>query len=387
MSDTPPPSSSPDALVSTTIAEVARLVERLAEGLREQHAEALRTAAERASDERERAIRQASDAEAAAREQAVAEAVMEAGQQFARAEQALLAAAQSASSGTVTSQAGERELRLEAMERLLRSIVRLDEADSLLATFDTLAEAAAGEAPRSVLFLVRGSELRAWRATGIAGVAPDAGDLRCDAAVAGPLADAAREGHPVDVHPEAFAADPAHPLAALGLGGHQAGLAVPLVVDARTVAVLYADDGEVSDREVPACWPEAVQVLARHAARCLESLVARRARTESYEPGRSGSAQDVEIESREPDPDSARRFARLLVSELKLYNEKEVEVGRRAGDLLQRLAGPIERARRQYEARVPADLPGRDDYFQQELVRTLAEGDAEVLGSRRLTGA
>jgi hypothetical protein len=78
--------------------------------------------------------------------------------------------------------------------------------------------------------------------------------------------------------------------------------------------------------------------------------------------------------------EAARRFARLVVSELKLYNEPAVVAGREARDLRARLREELGRARRLYEARVPATLPGRDDYFDQEVVRTLADGDPALLG-------
>jgi hypothetical protein len=80
------------------------------------------------------------------------------------------------------------------------------------------------------------------------------------------------------------------------------------------------------------------------------------------------------------DNSSARRYARLLVSEIKLYNEAAVRVGRERRDLLTRLRPDIDRARRLYEERVPQTVASRDHLFQQELVHTLAEGDPALLG-------
>ena len=70
--------------------------------------------------------------------------------------------------------------------------------------------------------------------------------------------------------------------------------------------------------------------------------------------------------------DSARRFARLLLSEIKLYHEPAVDEGRRSHNLLTRLAPEIERARAAYDARVPVSLRTRAELFHQELVATLA---------------
>lgn len=77
----------------------------------------------------------------------------------------------------------------------------------------------------------------------------------------------------------------------------------------------------------------------------------------------------------------ARRFARLLVSEIKLYNEPKVKEGRTNNDLYDRLREDIDRSRQMYDKRVAAPVAARHDYFHQELVNTLAEGDPNKLGS------
>lgn len=77
----------------------------------------------------------------------------------------------------------------------------------------------------------------------------------------------------------------------------------------------------------------------------------------------------------------ARRFARLLISEIKLYNEQKVAEGRTEHDLYDRLREYIDRSREMYDKRVKAEVASRYDYFHGELVNTLAEGDASKLGS------
>ena len=77
----------------------------------------------------------------------------------------------------------------------------------------------------------------------------------------------------------------------------------------------------------------------------------------------------------------ARRFARLLVSEIKLYNEQKVADGRSQGDLYQRLREYIDRSREMYDKRVKPEVAQSYDYFHHELVTTLAEGDEAKLGS------
>lgn len=100
---------------------------------------------------------------------------------------------------------------------------------------------------------------------------------------------------------------------------------------------------------------------------------------------RWGSAADTELPVEVSDDErrlhnDARRFARLLVSEIKLYNEQKVRDGRLEGDLYERLREDIDRSRQMYDKRVAPPVAARYDYFHQELVNTLAEGDASKLG-------
>jgi hypothetical protein len=78
--------------------------------------------------------------------------------------------------------------------------------------------------------------------------------------------------------------------------------------------------------------------------------------------------------------EDAKRFARLVVSEIKLYNEAKVTEGRKTRDIYERLKEDIERGRQMYTDRVPAPVRDASDYFQDELVRILAGGDAGALG-------
>jgi hypothetical protein len=87
---------------------------------------------------------------------------------------------------------------------------------------------------------------------------------------------------------------------------------------------------------------------------------------------------------RSPDEDrrheEAKRFARLLVSEIRLYNEQAVQDGKKARDIYHRLKEDIDRSQEMYEQRVPAEVRANSNYFFEELVRTLADGDPDALG-------
>jgi hypothetical protein len=89
---------------------------------------------------------------------------------------------------------------------------------------------------------------------------------------------------------------------------------------------------------------------------------------------------DVTSEEERRLHNDARRFARLLVSEIKLYNEQKVTEGRQQHDLYDRLREYIDRSREMYDRRVKHEVAVKYDYFHHELVNTLAEGDVANLG-------
>ncbi|HVI09128.1 MAG TPA: hypothetical protein VND65_12630 [Candidatus Binatia bacterium] len=77
----------------------------------------------------------------------------------------------------------------------------------------------------------------------------------------------------------------------------------------------------------------------------------------------------------------AQRFARLLVDEIKLYNQAKVAEGRRNKDLYDRLKEDIEKSRGTFQKRYGNSAAATVDYFQQELLRSLAEDDISIMGA------
>ena len=77
----------------------------------------------------------------------------------------------------------------------------------------------------------------------------------------------------------------------------------------------------------------------------------------------------------------AQRFARLLMDEIKLYNQAKVAEGRKNHDLYDRLKDDIEKSRSTYQKRYGNTPAASADYFNQELIRSLAEDDVSLLGS------
>jgi hypothetical protein len=77
----------------------------------------------------------------------------------------------------------------------------------------------------------------------------------------------------------------------------------------------------------------------------------------------------------------ARRFARLLVSDIELYNKAKLAEGRKNKDLYKRMKLDIDRSRQTFEQRFGKTVGKQFDYFHDELVRTLAGNDPSLLGS------
>jgi hypothetical protein len=285
---------------------------------------------------------------------------------------------------------------MAGVTRLLESIRGLDGASSLSEVLDAVALASAREAARAAVVVLRADRIQGWKMSGFGprDKQPKSIDL--------PLAESGVIGLAVAAARAVTTRDGQSAAAGPGfetLPADRMGLAVPVIVGGRVVAVIYADgvtlDGH--ERPVPSGWPEVIEVLARHAGRCLEALTTQRA---AAPPPRiqppataSGSAGHGVTPAAGVPPagtmnqitdgvvDAARRTARLLVSEIRLFHEPAVDSGRREGNLLSRLAPQIESARKAYNEQVPAAIRSHTDFFQQELIRTLAGGDASLLGN------
>ncbi len=262
-------------------------------------------------------------------------------------------------------------------DRLADGVRSIGRARSLSEILDALVGAIGREANRSALFLVRGEQFRAWRLLGF-GRLDDDSPLEFPFSEAGILAEAVRTN--AVATNQAGGAAPT--FASLETG--RPCVALPIPLSGEVVAVLYADHESSPLSTAP------IEVLTNHAARSLEAMTAFKAARAIMSQPDSPASSNVGLASaangdgtHDADADaSARRYARLLVSEIKLYHEAAVVAGRRDGDLGQRLSAEIDRARVLYEQRVPPPVRARVDYFHDELVRTLANGDASLLEVR-----
>ena len=112
---------------------------------------------------------------------------------------------------------------------------------------------------------------------------------------------------------------------------------------------------------------EVVEVASAHAASAAAPAVA-------TDPLAGLSAEDADVHRK------AQRFARLLVDEIKLYNQAKVAEGRRNKDLYDRLKEDIDKSRGTFQKRYGSTVAASVDYFQNELVRSLAEDDLSIMG-------
>jgi hypothetical protein len=250
----------------------------------------------------------------------------------------------------------------EASQRLLEAVRARARAQSLGDTLDTLTTCAAREAGRTALLTVQGRRVHGWRFIGFGPLdRTPALDLSLESTAI--IADAVRAN-------AIMSGRSAPPFAELPSDAWC--IALPIALADEVVAVLYADGGASS-----AVNAAALEILTRYAARSIEAVTAFKVARSLTAP--SPASQPLAAPAEEDEEAAARRYARLLVSEIKLYHEDSVAAGRRDRDLTVRLGGEISRARMLYEQRVPPHVRQRAHYFEDELVRTLANGDASLV--------
>ncbi len=141
----------------------------------------------------------------------------------------------------------------------------------------------------------------------------------------------------------------------------------PVSTGERVVALLYADGPQAG------LQPDALELLATLAGAAIESrpTIPSNGLVHIGEPA----------ERVEPDLNlKARRFARVLVAEMLLYQAEQVKNGRTERDLYTALKAQIDAAREAYRSAFLEDSEGLPDYLHQELVHTLAHDDVELLG-------
>jgi hypothetical protein len=125
----------------------------------------------------------------------------------------------------------------------------------------------------------------------------------------------------------------------------------------------------------PKVEPEPAAELVEVATHAASANAAASAPAAAADPFAGMSPDDADTHRK------AQRFARLLVDEIKLYNQAKVAEGRRNKDLYDRLKEDIEKSRSTFQKRYGNTAAASGDYFQKEVVRSLAEDDYSVMGA------
>jgi hypothetical protein len=121
-------------------------------------------------------------------------------------------------------------------------------------------------------------------------------------------------------------------------------------------------------REAYVVEPDPVEEVAVAEAKTEPAIA-----TETTPAGLSAEDQDVHRK--------AQRFAKLLVDEIKLYNQAKVSDGRKNRDVYDRLKDDIEKSRATFNKRYGNTAAVSGNYFSNEVVRSLAEDDITLMGA------
>lgn len=300
-----------------------------------------------------------------------------------------------------TQSAGSGQLAPAASGVLNASISAIQESTVQADILKGLLEGVSKFSARSALFVVRGTTLAGWQARGFSeeniravnidgskGLASRAIQGRSRTSAAASEFDSSfieRQGSPWDRNATVF----------------------PLVVKDKVAALIYCDSGRESGQQSDY---SAIEVLTRHACLWLEHAAVRRhlapgadagVAAPAPSSGSTGSATaakpvaasaPVAAAISEPPIDhlpaeeqdlhkKAKRFAKLLVDEIKLYNQAKVTEGKQNRDLYKLLREDIEKSRATYDKRYGSTPVAPAKYFDSEVVRILADNDRSLMGN------
>jgi hypothetical protein len=281
------------------------------------------------------------------------------------------------------------------------AVAAVQEGNSQSEILRHLLEGAARFAGRVALFVVKGGAVNGWQGIGF----EDNDAIRnVSLESSGGLAAQAVEGRMVAAGPVAEF-DPGFENLVRTPAQNNC-MVLPLVVRDKVAALIYADGGLTTSGSMDA---SAMTALTRFAALWLEVCALRKSGVatplvEEAQTSYAAVATNVATAAASSVPASfpagvpvsspgfttdgdesdlhkkARRFAKLLVEEIKLYNQPKVAEGKQNRDLYDRLREDIEKSRATYEKRYGDSPVSSADFFNQELVRILADSDVTLMG-------
>jgi hypothetical protein len=153
----------------------------------------------------------------------------------------------------------------------------------------------------------------------------------------------------------------------------------PLIVRGRVGALLYGW-GKVDIPVVELLAQVAAGTWSALAAAALPGLVEIATAAAAAPPPVPGSAWDRLPLGEQQIHLRAQRFARVQVADIRLREPEAVRAGRERKNLYEALEKQIEAAREKFRQAFFVGCPSMVDYLHLELIRTLANDDAELLG-------
>jgi len=291
------------------------------------------------------------------------------------------------------------------LETLDRRMAELTSFLSPSEIFRALLEGTVAGAPRAAVFLMRDGRFKGWNSIGYPAAAAQSQRQTIAPADSGWLAALAGEE---DVRWRSLRAGESVPDFGQSHGADTVGL--PLRVGGKAVAILIA---ERAAGEEP--WsPAALAILCQAARLRLElDLAWRRLKTLAADTDAAGASPPSTLQrssetshaeeapktapaavateltpwsgvaagTADPDPrrEEARRYARLVATDIRLYNEEAVVVGRRQRDLAGRLGEQFQRGRDAFAQRFPDLGPEGMKLLDDAYVQVLAGGDASLI--------
>lgn len=289
-----------------------------------------------------------------------------------------------------------------ASDILNATISSIQEATAQADILKALLEGVSKFAARSALFVVRGTMLVGWQGRGFTDDTIRGLNLDGSKGLAARAID--RRGR---VSAGAIEFDPVF-TAKQGIPADGNATVFPLVVKDKVAALLYCDSGTTAGHHSDY---SAIEVLTRFTCLWLEQAAVRK-HISGAEPGAPATAAasagpstmpsyaaaaparapstttavaEPAIDNLPPEEQDlhkkARRFAKLLVDEIKLYNQGKVAEGKQNREVYKLLREDIEKSRATYDKRYGSSPVASAKYFDVEVVRILADNDRSLMGS------
>lgn len=290
------------------------------------------------------------------------------------------------------------------LETLDRRMAELASFLSPSEIFRALLEGTVVGAPRAAVFLLREGRWKGWSSIGYSAAAAQTQRQTTSPADSGWLASLAAEE---DVRWRSLSVGESVP--DFGQPHASEAVGLPLRVGGKAVAIVIAER-----RAVEEPWsPAALAILCQAARLRLElDLAWRRLKASSLgsgaavapaivpaveapvpaaspmetppapaapseiAPWSAGAGAESETDPRR---EEARRYARLVATDIRLYNEEAVALGRRQRDLSRRLGEQLQRGREAFTQRFPDLGPDGMKLLDAAYVQVLAGGDASLI--------